>query len=96
MADFNVSSFFDSFSNSKMISSTIYNSQSPGIEIQESKEDDLDIIKFTFNKIGIEPGYANIIYFFKVVDNRTHYYGEEINTVAITESPFFAKYCNII
>ena len=96
MADFNVSSFFDSFSNSKMISSTIYNSQSPGFEIQESKEDNLYIIKFTFNKIDIKPGYVNIIYFFKVVDNRTHHYGEEINIVAITESPFFAKYCNII
>ena len=66
--------------------------RSPEIETQESKEDDLDVIKCTFNKIDVEPGYANITYFFKVVDNRTHYYGEEINTVAITESPFFTIY----
>ena len=66
--------------------------RSPEIEYQESKEDDYDVIKCTFNKIDVEPGYANITYFFKVVDNKTHYYGEEINTVAITESPFFTIY----
>ena len=65
---------------------------SPEINIQESKEEDYDVIKCTFNKLNIEPGEANVTYFFKVVDNKTYYYEEDINTVAITESPFFTIY----
>ena len=69
---------------------TILNS--PDIEYQESKEGDNDVIKCTFNKLNIQPGEANVTYFFKVVNNKTHYYEEEYNTIAITESPFFTVY----
>ena len=62
------------------------------ISISESKEGNMDIITCTFNKIDIEPGKANITYFFKVVENSTYIYGEEINTIAVTESPYYTVY----
>ena len=65
---------------------------SPDISYTESKEDGLDVITCTFNKIDLEPGAANITYFFKVVENKTHYYGEDMNTVAVTESPYYTIY----
>jgi hypothetical protein len=65
----------------------------PSISYTESKEEDyLDVIKCTFNRIDVEPGTANITYFFKVVYNQTHYYGEDVNTVAVTESPYYTVY----
>ena len=65
----------------------------PTISYTESKEEDyLDVIKCTFNRIDVEPGTANITYFFKVVYNQTHYYGEDVNTVAVTESPYYTVY----
>ena len=67
-------------------------STSPEIEISESKEDEKDVITCTFNKLEIEEGKANITYFFKVVENSTLYYGEEINTIAVTESPYYSVY----
>ena len=65
---------------------------SPEITISESKEELKDAIKCTFNKIDVQDGEANITYFFKVVENRTHHYGEEVNTIAVTESPYFTVY----
>ena len=67
-------------------------SNSPEIEINESQEEGKDVITCTFNKLEIEEGKANITYFFKVVDNATHYYGEEVNTIAVTESPYYSVY----
>ena len=67
-------------------------SESPEINIEESKEGSQDVIKCTFNKLNVEDGKANITYFFKVVENLTHIYGEEINTVAVTESPYYSVY----
>ena len=66
--------------------------ESPEINIEESKEGDEDVIKCTFNKLEVEDGKANVTYFFKVVENLTHIYGEEINTVAVTESPYYSVY----
>ena len=65
---------------------------SPEITITESKEELKDSIKCTFNKIDLQDGEANITYFFKVVENKTHHYGEEVNTIAVTESPYFTVY----
>ena len=64
-------------------------SGSPKIEVSEYPEQDLDVIQCTFNKLDIEPGKANVTYFFKVVENSTHVYKEEINTIAVTESPAY-------
>jgi hypothetical protein len=64
-------------------------SGSPKIEVSEYPEQDLDVIQGTFNKLDIEPGKANVTYFFKVVENSTHVYKEEINTIAVTESPAY-------
>ncbi len=50
------------------------------------------LISCTFNKIDIEPNKANITYFFKVVNNDTHYYEESYETIAIMESPFKVVY----
>jgi len=62
------------------------------IEYTETDVDGFDEIKCTFNKIDVEPGAANITYFFKVVYNKTHYFGEDMNTVAVTESPYYTVY----
>ena len=65
----------------------------PEIKYSETKEEEyVDVIKCTFNRINVEPGTANITYFFKVVYNQTHYYGEDVNTVAVTESPYYTVY----
>ena len=40
----------------------------------------------------VEPGTANITYFFKVVNNLTYIYGEDINTIAVTESAYYTVY----
>ena len=66
--------------------------ESPEINIIESKEEDQDIITCTFNKLDIPKSKANITYFFKVVENKTHYYGEECDTIAVTESPYYTVY----
>ena len=66
--------------------------ESPDISYVETEEEGEHVIKCTFNKIDIEPGKANVTYFFKVVHNETHYYGEAYNTIAVTESPFYTVY----
>ena len=65
---------------------------SPEISVSESTEDSQDVISCTFNRLDIDKGKANITYFFKVVENSTYYYGEEINTIAVTESPYYTVY----
>ena len=65
---------------------------SADISYVESKEGELDIIKCTFNRLEVEPGTANITYFFKVVNNLTYIYGEDINTIAVTESAYYTVY----
>ena len=65
---------------------------SPEITISEKKENNLDLITCTFNKLDVAKESANITYFFKVVENQTHIYGEEVNTVAVTESPFYSVF----
>ena len=49
-------------------------------------------ITCTFNKLEISYDKANITYFFKIVDNLTHYYEEEYETIAFMESPYYAVY----
>lgn len=49
-------------------------------------------ITATFNRVDIDKGKANITYFLKIVDSRTYIPGEDFNTVAVTESPYFTKY----
>ena len=67
-------------------------SNSPEITISENKNGEQDEISCTFNKIEVNKGMVNVTYFFKVVENSTHYYGEEINTIAVTESPYYTVY----
>ena len=50
------------------------------------------IIKCTFNKVDIDREKANITYFLKVVYNKTHYYEESFDTIAIIESPYYTVY----
>ena len=72
-------------------------SESNELEIEESTDDTTETttIKCKFNKIEpVEEGKPtpNITYFFKVVDNETHLYGEEYETIAVMESPFYTVY----
>ncbi|MBQ7624860.1 MAG: hypothetical protein IJS65_06275, partial [Clostridia bacterium] len=67
--------------------------KSPDITYSENKEEGGNVtISCQFNKLDIEKGKANITYFFKVVENSTYYYGEECNTIAITQSPYYTTY----
>ena len=65
---------------------------SPKIEYSESDEQGLHLISCKFNKLEVDNGKANITYFFKVVENSTHVYKEEINTIAVTESPAYTVF----
>ena len=65
---------------------------SPNIAYEEGDSEDNHEITCTFNKLDIESGKANITYFFKVVENSTHVYGEDINTIAVTNSPFYTVF----
>ena len=49
-------------------------------------------ISCTFNKLNIDYDKANVTYFFKIVDNLTHFYGEEYETIAVMESPYYTVY----
>ena len=46
-----------------------------------------DTVECTFNQIHSDVGEINVTYFLKVVENSTYIYGEEMNTIAVTESP---------
>ena len=46
----------------------------------------------SFNKLDIEPGRVNVTYFFKVVENSTYVYGEDINIIAISQSHFYSVF----
>ena len=70
---------------------TILNNDSK-LEYKESSDGNITTIDCTFNKINIEPGQANITYFFKVVENKTLIYGEDINSIAVMESPYKTVY----
>ena len=59
---------------------------SPKVEITELHEQELHIITCTFNKLDIDYDKANVTYFLRVVENSTLQYGEEVNTIAVTES----------
>ena len=57
------------------------------------KEDNANkVITCTFNKIHVDADNVDITYFLKVVDNKTYIYGEEMNTIAVTESPALIYY----
>ena len=60
------------------------------LKYEETKDGNDTVIKCTFNKIEVDN--ANITYFFKVVDNSTHFYGEEYETIAVMESPYYTVY----
>ena len=49
-------------------------------------------ISCTFNKLEIGYDKANITYFFKIVNNLTHFYGEEYETIAPMQSPYYTVY----
>ena len=65
---------------------------SPELSISENNDGGQYKISCTFNRLDIKPGQANVTYFLKVVENSTYYYGEEINTIAATESPYYTVY----
>ena len=62
------------------------------ITYTETKEGDDTIIDCTFNRINVDKDKANITYFFKVVENSTLVYGEEVQTIAVSESPYYTVY----
>ena len=62
------------------------------ITYTESKDGDDDVIECTFNRINLDKDKANITYFFKVVGNSTLVYGEEVQTIAVSQSPYYTVY----
>ena len=72
-----------------------YSMMSPEIKIEEGKsatKENTDVITCTFNQIHIDSGSANITYFLKVVENSTYIYPEDMNSIAVTESPYSVSY----
>ena len=67
-----------------------YKMMYPNITITEENEGNL--INCTFNKVHGDSDDYEIMYFLKVVDNSTYIYGEEMNTIAVTESPSLIYY----
>ena len=62
------------------------------ITYTEKKVGDDDVIECTFNRINLDKDKANITYFFKVVENSTLVYGEEVQTIAVSQSPYYTVY----
>ena len=64
------------------------------LDVKEEKNplDNNVTITCTFNRIDIDKEKANITYFFKVVENSTHVYGESYETIAVMESPYYTVY----
>ena len=62
------------------------------IEEKTDSKTSTTTISCTFNKLEIGYDKANITYFFKVVNNETHYYEEEYETIAVMESPYYTVY----
>ena len=64
------------------------------LTIKEDKNDQTGevTIDCTFNRIDLEKDKANITYFFKIVDNSSHVYEEEYETIAVMESPYYTVY----
>ena len=64
------------------------------LEIKEGTDSTTNehTITCTFNRINVTKSQANVTYFFKVVDNETHYYEESYKTIAVMESPFVVVY----
>ena len=62
------------------------------ITYTETKEGEDTVLTCTFNRINVEKGKANITYFFKVVENSTLVYGEEVQTIAVSQSPYYTVY----
>ena len=68
-----------------------YKMRYPNITIKEEN----NLLNCTFNKIHEGSGDTpEIIYFLKIVDNATYIYGEEMNTIAATESPALINFDN--
>ena len=70
-----------------------YKMMSPNITISEKSD---KFINCTFNKIHVDADDAEIIYFLKIVNYSTYIKegeeGEEMNTIAVTESPALIYY----
>jgi hypothetical protein len=62
------------------------------LKVIEKKEGNITKIECTFNRIDIDKDKANITYFFKVVENSTHIYREEYETIALMVSPYYTVY----
>ena len=59
---------------------------------KDERKDGKVTLTVTFNRVDIDKGKANITYFLKIVDSISYIPGEDFNTVAVTESPYFTKY----
>ena len=66
--------------------------ESPEITTSENGEGENYEITCTFNKLDVDEKKVNVTYFFKVVENSTLIYGEEVNTIAVSESPYYVVY----
>ena len=67
-----------------------YKINNPNITI--NKENSGHVLTCTFNKIHVEGDNADITYFLKIVNIRRYIIGEQMNTIAVTESPSYVYY----
>ena len=69
--------------------------ESPELVIKENtntKNSELSTIECTFHKLDIEKSKANITYFLKVVNANSYLKGENSDTIAVMESPYYTIY----
>ena len=62
------------------------------LDYKDERKDGKVTLTVTFNRVDIDKDKANITYFLKIVDSISYIPGEDFNTVAVTESPYFTKY----
>jgi len=67
-----------------------YKMMSPNISL--NIENNGSTIKCTFNKVHVDADDYDITYFLKVIENKSYIYGEEMTTIAVTESPGYVYY----
>ena len=69
---------------------TEYKMSNPNLTV--IKENNGRIIKCIFNKIHADADNVDITYFLKIMKLNSYIQGEEINTIAVTESPSYVYY----
>jgi uncharacterized protein YchJ len=70
----------------------VYDNNNKLTTTEEKQNDGKVKITCKFNKIDVDYTKANITYFLKIADAKNYIKGESFNTIAATETPYYAVY----